>query len=206
VPIDVLVSDLGKVILPFDFTPRQQFLRQRCRLPHTEGNAEALAHALHALHEELDFGKGACSAEAFYCKVVERLNLEVSYEEFCVGYSDYFWEDWAVAELIRQARVQKRVLLSNTDAIHWQWIRKRYGALLSVFDHLLASQELQALKPHPEIYRKVEALTGHPPEAHLLIDDLAENVEGAIACGWDGIVYANVEALEAQLRTRNLLP
>jgi len=48
--------------------------------------------------------------------------------------------------------------------------------------------------------------TGLPPEAHLFIDDLAENVAAARALGMDGIVHTDAAALAEELARRGLAP
>jgi len=202
--IEVLVSDLGNVILPFDFSPRTAAFHRCCGFTPGSGVKDP-ALVMHALHDRLAFGVGGCSSEEFYRQASALLNLDLPYTEFCRIYSDGFWEDHATVEVIRRATVRYKFLLSNTDSIHWNWIVSNYGTLLDVFDRLLVSHELHALKPHPEIYHKVEALTGLPPSAHLLIDDLAANVEGARACGWDAILHTDADVLEIQLRLRGLL-
>jgi glucose-1-phosphatase len=203
--IEVLVCDLGQVILPFDFSPRDTALRQRCGFDIENGGKDPVA-VLRALHDQLEFGAGGCSGEEFHRQASLLLNLEVPYEEFCREYSDCFWEAHETVAVLRRACVRHKFLLSNTDPIHWEWIVEQYPHLLGFFDRLLTSHELRALKPNAEIYHMVEALSGLPPTAHLLIDDLAVNVEGARACGWDGIVYTDADALETELRARNLLP
>lgn len=202
--IEVLVSDLGNVILPFDFGPRAVLLRDRCDFDTTIDAVDPAA-ALLDLHDRLAFGVGGCSSKEFYRQAVAQLKLDVSYEEFYTLYSDWFWEDQATIDIIRQVRVPHKFLLSNTDSIHWDWLVENYSSALEMFDRLLTSHELKALKPNPQIYRKVEALTGLPSSAHLLIDDMAANTEGARACGWDSIVHTDAAALEAELRARKLL-
>lgn len=200
----VLVSDLGQVVLPLDWTESKRFLRERCRKAASGADGDPWA-ALGAVHDRTGFGTGSCEPDAFFRAVVDELDLNATYDEFCKAWSDVFTEDWPVVELLRKANVQHRFLLSNTNIIHWNWILEHHSECLQIFDRLLPSQELGAEKPNEEIYRKVEALTGLPPSAHLMIDDLAANVEGARACGWDGIVHTDAANLERELRRRNLL-
>ncbi|HLK56957.1 MAG TPA: HAD-IA family hydrolase [Chthonomonadaceae bacterium] len=204
-PVEVLVSDLGNVILPLVFARRADALQRLCAFD-ADNAVEEPTLILQSVHDRLEFGIGGCSREEFFRQASATLNLDLSYADFSREYSDIFQEDPATVEILRRARVRHKFLLSNTDAIHWDWILGNYAPHLDFFERLLTSHELQALKPDATIYRKVEALTGLPPAAHLLIDDLTANVEGARACGWDGIVHTDAATLEAQLRERNLLP
>ncbi|HET6382323.1 MAG TPA: HAD-IA family hydrolase [Armatimonadota bacterium] len=198
--IQVLVSDLGQVVLPFDFSPTKEFMRSRS----APGEIDPWT-GLFDLHERLNFGTGGCPAREFYEHIVLELKLDATYEEFCRAWCDVFVEDHAVVDLIRRANVQHRFLLSNTNVIHWDWILANNAEILQVFDRLVASHEVGAAKPDPAIYKHVEAITGLPSAAHLLIDDLAPNIEGARACGWDGIIHTDANNLEIELRRRGLL-
>ncbi|MER2056586.1 MAG: HAD-IA family hydrolase, partial [Clostridia bacterium] len=44
-------------------------------------------------------------------------------------------------------------------------------------------------KPMPEIYKAFTAKFSLLPEECVFIDDAAANVAGAVACGWQGIVF-----------------
>jgi FMN phosphatase YigB (HAD superfamily) len=201
--IEVLVSDLGQVLLPFDFSPVKAFMRARCGYARSGPEDDSWIRLVD-LNDRTGFGIGNCSADAFYRRVQTEMQMDATYEEFCRIWSDVFQEDHEALELVRRAPVRYRFLLSNTNIIHWDWIVRKHGAVLSVFDRLLPSQETGLLKPDPQIYRHVESLTGLPPAAHLLIDDGPENVEAARACGWDGIVYTAAEELAQELRRRGL--
>lgn len=198
----VIVSDLGKVLLPFDFAPAKRWLGERTRFG---ADGEAAWRAASAIYEEAGFAVGRCSAGVFIERLRRELDLRATDEEFGSGWSDVFWIDEATVGLVAAARAEQRVLLSNTDPIHWGWIVSRFGQCLAMFDHLAPSQETGVLKPRPEAYAAVERLTGRPASEHLLIDDLVANVEGARAVGWDGIVHTTAEALERELTLRGLL-
>ena len=55
------------------------------------------------------------------------------------------------------------------------------------------SLEAKALKPEPEIYRCLCEKFGLKPEECLFTDDVLENVKGAQACGFQGIVFEGYE-------------
>ena len=197
----VLVSDLGQVLLPFDFSPVKLWLADHSRYLGRPDEAWAAAHAV---YERLGFSSGRCEPEDFLAQLRIELGLQAGSDEFAKGWSDAFWTDQRTIDLVAGARVSSRVLLSNTDPIHWQWIVANYGEHLEMFDHLVPSHQSRALKPHAEAYEYVERLTGLPANAHLLIDDLLENVAGARASGWDAILHTTAEALVPELEGRGL--
>jgi putative hydrolase of the HAD superfamily len=132
--------------------------------------------------------------------------LKMDYAAFCRAFSDMFCEDQEVIALVREAPVASRVLLSNTNSIHWEWITARYPHVLEPFDHLVVSHECSLEKPDAAIYDHVVSLTGRAPKEHLFIDDILENVEGARARGWDAIHHTDAAHLRTAFAARGLLP
>jgi FMN phosphatase YigB (HAD superfamily) len=197
--IEILVSDLGKVLLPFDTEPCWQRLLTRCSLEEAEVRAR-----FGRLLAECGLGVGRVTGEAFHARLERDLGLTMPYPEFCEAWSDMFWEDAEVIELVRRAPVAQRYLLSNTNVIHWEWITRRYPHVLQGFDRLIVSQECGLEKPDPAIFEHVMALSGRPPEAHLFIDDIPAYVEAARTLGFDGIVHTDATALRAALAERGL--
>lgn len=58
-----------------------------------------------------------------------------------------------------------------------------------VFDGTLISYEVQLMKPDPAIYHCFTEKFGLKTDECLFIDDNPMNVEAAIQCGWQGIVF-----------------
>ena len=90
-------------------------------------------------------------------------------------------------------------LLSNASkAQHDYWPKYPVSEL---FDGKLISCDVRVVKPSHEIYRLFTQRFSLQPEECLFIDDSAANVAGAIACGWQGIVFhGSAEELEEKLR------
>ena len=78
-------------------------------------------------------------------------------------------------------------LLSNASrAQHQYWPKVRTSSL---FDGTLISCDIGYIKPMHEIYECFCDRFGLAPEECLFVDDVPANVAGAIACGWQGIVF-----------------
>jgi len=197
--IKVIVSDLGKVLLPFEVQRVWEALNPHFGVTHAEAR-----DVVQALFLETRFGAGGADGQTFYRHMVERTGLRLPYEAFCTAWSDMFWEDEAVIRLIEAAPVDKRYLLSNTNDIHWRFLQERYPHVFRMFDRLVVSHEVQMEKPHPAVYEWVIRDSGYPPEAHLFIDDIPENVEGARAVGMDGVVHTDSESLWREFVARGL--
>jgi glucose-1-phosphatase len=99
------------------------------------------------------------------------LNFAVSLkEDFCVG-------------LLSNAWMNARILLE--ERFHF----------IDKFDVSLFSYEAGSRKPDPNIYLKMVQMMGVKPENTLFIDDLPENVQGAISAGLQSIQYKNTPDL-----------
>src|SRR5262249_5108672 len=107
--------------------------------------------------------------------------------------------------LIERAPVRSRILLSNTNELHWSWITEQYPEALSKFDRLLVSHECRCEKPDPRIYRMAIEATGLPPEAHLFIDDIEENVQGGRAVGMQAHLHPGADSLRELFARLRLL-
>ena len=78
-------------------------------------------------------------------------------------------------------------LLSNASTA-----QHRYWPMVPVsryFDGKLVSCDVKVVKPMREIYQIFIDRFGMDPEECLFIDDATINVAGAVACGWNGIVF-----------------
>lgn len=71
------------------------------------------------------------------------------------------------------------------------------------FDGTLISCDVKVVKPMPEIYRLFTEKFGLQADECVFIDDATINVAGAIAAGWQGIVFHG-EADEAERKLREL--
>ena len=82
-------------------------------------------------------------------------------------------------------------LLSNTNDLHWEEIKRRCLSddgytCDDLFDHVFVSHEVHLAKPDPEIYRHVVSHIGRPAEQCFFIDDTLINVEAAQHEGLQG--------------------
>ena len=89
-------------------------------------------------------------------------------------------------------------LLSNASkAQHVYWPKVPVSRL---FDGKLISCDIGYVKPMKEIYTIFTDTFGLLPEECVFIDDAINNVAGAVACGWQGIVFhGDAEELSRKL-------
>lgn len=91
--------------------------------------------------------------------------------------------------------------LSNTNGLHWPIL---YGSgaypAIDGLDFPMASHAVVLAKPMPEIYRRFEALSCHPPEALWYFDDHPRYVEAARQLGWNANLIVPEDGPERQMR------
>jgi 2-haloacid dehalogenase len=77
-----------------------------------------------------------------------------------------------------------------------------------VFGHfrdIVVSGTEKLAKPDAAIYRLAEQRFGLPGQDLLFIDDRADNIAAARACGWHGHLFTDAVALEADLVAQGLI-
>jgi putative hydrolase of the HAD superfamily len=200
--IRAVISDLGRVVLWFD---NNVFLRKLAALasrPFDEVKA-----AVHG-HVELwrRFDEGTLTTEDFRRAVCAAVGTEVEYGAFYAIYNDIFTLNEPVAAVLRQVSEAgyRTALLSNTDPERFSFVRKKFPEIL-FFDDYVLSYELRLIKPDPGIYLEAARRAGCPPAECIFIDDMEENVKGALAAGLQGIHYQPDTDLAADLRKLGLI-
>lgn len=199
--IRTVVSDLGRVVLWFD---NNIFLRKLADLagkPFEEVKA--------TVHGDLElfrrFDGGAVTPRGFHERVMEIVGADIPYGLFYEIYNDIFsLNDVAIDVLARvKAAGYKTLLLSNTDPERFGFVRRRFPEIL-FFDRYVLSYELKLLKPDPAIFLAAARLAGTSPRECVFIDDMEENVKGAVAAGLAGILYTPATDLAAELKKLGL--
>ncbi len=89
-------------------------------------------------------------------------------------------------------------LLSNTNAIHFQYLQRQHPFLREMDFHVL-SYEIGAVKPEPAIFAAVESRAAGRADGIFYLDDIPEYVAAARARGWQAEVFAGEAAARAAL-------
>ena len=195
-----IIFDLGKVLVHFDFKLGYQKLEQLC--PHA---AAEIPKRLAGTGLVEKFESGLIDPRDFVAKLTEILELDVDFDRFCAIWSCIFSETLVPDSLLEELSNRYRlVLLSNTNAIHFDLIRKTYP-FLRHFHELVLSYEVKAMKPRPEIYRAAIEKAGCRPEECFYTDDIQEYVDGARRLGIDAVQFQGAAQLERELTARKIL-
>jgi FMN phosphatase YigB (HAD superfamily) len=199
-PIRTVIFDLGNVIVPFDIRRGYAALQPYCR--HSPAEIASLVRAAGIV---APFEAGQISPHDFVRRFSEVLDLDLGYDRFCELWSSIFLPGEIVpGSLVDSLHRRYRLLaLSNTNAIHFETVRKRYG-ILRHFDGLVLSYEVGASKPDPRIYQAAVALARCLPGECFFTDDVASFVDGARAVGMDAVQFESVTKLERDLKARGI--
>jgi FMN phosphatase YigB (HAD superfamily) len=192
----VVVFDLGKVLVDFDYSIAARRIAVRSRF-----SPDQLRDLLDHSPLLFRFETGSMSRKEFYGEVCAACGFSGSLDEFCAVFADIFSEIKpmiAMQAALRAGRVPTYIF-SNTNDIAAGHIRARFP-FFSNFDGYVLSYEHGAMKPAAKIYEVVEAQTGQKGNAILYLDDRLENVEAGLARGWRAILHETPEKTIAALR------
>lgn len=208
-PPQLLIFDLGGVIVGHDNDLLWSRLAGLTRHVNAGPTAVTIAGAVRGS----GIGDGRVSVRELHRSLVDQFQMDDDWERFAAAWSSHFSPMPAMERVIAglasaeaaspEGRAQRLMLLSNTNAEHWQYLRGHYP-LLSQFELILLSHELGLLKPDAAIYREAARLAGVEPPQCFFTDDRQDNVDGAIAVGMDALRFESAEQITAELARRGV--
>jgi putative hydrolase of the HAD superfamily len=149
--------------------------------------------------------RGTITPEHLYQRFQLELGFSGSYPAFKKLFCDHFTllrPNFALLQKLSQTK--KVYLLSNTNALHYDFIKERYQFPRLVHGAIL-SYELGLRKPEAAIYHAAVKLAGVPAPQCLFIDDLEENIKGAAKVGMRVILHTRKHDLRAAMAQLGLL-
>jgi putative hydrolase of the HAD superfamily len=127
------------------------------------------------------------------------LRVEVPYDEFFPMYGDIFTEIPATCDLLRRLHTRYLLyLLSDTNEIHFGYVRERLG-LLRIFQDFIVSYQVGVMKPDPRIYQEALRRSNLPATSCVFVDDRPGNIEGAARVGLHAVLFQSPEQCAAEL-------
>ena len=194
-----IIFDLGKVLIHFDFKRGYHALEGLCPYP-----AADIPQRIAPTGLVERFETGLIESRDFVRELSGILDLHLDYEQFCGIWSCIFTHTLIPDSLLEGLAARYRLLLlSNTNALHFEMIRQTYP-LLRHFHELVLSYEVKAMKPHPAIYEAVLQRAGCLPEECFYTDDIPDYVEGARRMGIDAVRFESAAQIEQELRSRGI--
>lgn len=203
-PHRAVIFDLGRVLIDYDWGRAFRRAARWTRLGARE--TERRWRADRALPR---FETGRMTPRQYHAHMQRVMGARMPYPEFRRLWCSIFTREIrSVARLARdlQRRGQARVaVLSNTNVLHAQFLRRRWP-LLGELRHVFLSHEIGFRKPDPAAYRYVLRRLGLPPRAVIFVDDLRENVAVARKLGMCAVWARSPRAVAAQLARLGLRP
>ncbi len=181
-----LVIDLGVVLL--DLTPQRCYDSFRS---YGIDNLEELAGDAHKKGLFYEFEKGLITPSVFRDELRKLANRNLTDAQIDTAWNGFLADIPAYKlDLLLRLRAKYMVyLLSNTNMIHWEWIKnhcfeyKGFEAK-NFFDHIFLSFEMKQVKPEKGIFEAVMEEELLKPEETFLIDDSTVNCQMAKSLGW----------------------
>jgi putative hydrolase of the HAD superfamily len=195
--IKTIIFDFGNVVGLFNYAPTFRKLRSLTHL-----SEEEIRLALETSDLPDCFECGQVSAEQFLERVIALCQLPVACDRdlLTAAWSDIFTPNHDVCALIPRLKPRYRLLLgSNTNELHARQFRRQFADVLRHFDELVLSYEVGAMKPDPRFFQRCRELARCEAAQCVFIDDRADNIDGAGACGMQGIVYNDMAELRRTL-------
>jgi hydroxypyruvate isomerase len=197
-PITTIVFDVGGVLVE-DFIERKiadLAARHGCA-----NRMDDLRRACAEIRPLADHGE--ISEAVFWVRLLLRIGVEADAAD--LANTAYFRAIPGVLPLVAKLRESGYTLavLSN-DSRELASERRRYFGYDALFAEIVISSAHGVTKPDPAIYRILIERLRVPAENCLFIDDRAENIAAAQACGMQAIQFHNRQQMLDAMRTMGI--
>ena len=183
--VKVVLFDLGKVLVDFDFAIAARRILARSQHP-----PERLQELIQTSPLLVCFECGQITNEQFYEEVRRATGYQGTSEEFAAAFADIFTEIPNMVRLHARLRAAgyPTWIFSNTNELAVSHIRRNFP-FFADFDGYFLSYELGVMKPQPAIYEAAEQRTGCSGPEILYLDDLPANIAAGAARGWQTLLH-----------------
>ncbi|TWP34834.1 HAD family hydrolase [Leekyejoonella antrihumi] len=202
-PVDVVVFDLGNVLIRWDPAPA---------ISAAVGEERA---ARFLADDSFDFGGWNHQQDAgrsWAAGEAAALATHPHYEQEILAYRQHFDASMTGAiegtiEILRELHTAHvhLVALTNWSAEMFPFALKRFD-FLGLFEDIIVSGEEGVAKPDPEIFEVLEERIHHlgSLDDSIFIDDSPANVQAAMEAGLDAIPFVSAADLRSDLLVRGL--
>lgn len=191
----IVVFDLGKVLVDFDYSIAVSRIAGKSALPPVEVQQFFFHSPL-----LVDYESGRLTRQEFFDQARQATGFRGTMAEFGDFFADIFTEIPPMIEL--QAGLRRRsiptYIFSNTNDLAVEHIRRNFPFFRN-FDGYIYSYEIGAMKPEAKIYESLEKLAGRRGSEIIYLDDRPENVAGGAARGWRAILHETPEKTRGAL-------
>jgi putative hydrolase of the HAD superfamily len=188
---DLIIFDLGRVLVDFDFRKVVRGLKRYSPLTEREIRRYFMRTPLWDTFE-----RGEIEPKDFFQDLSKNLHLKnLTFKAFTPLWNSIFTEKHDSVSILQRLRGRYRIaLLSNVNVMHWDHIMETHD-FMKWFDHPIASFAVGQRKPDLDIYRTTLHAAGVTPSQALFIDDVEEHVLAARALGIRAYQFINARQL-----------
>ena len=198
--IKTVIFDLGDVIVNVDKT--EQFEKFAVK---SNKSVPYLKKYFDNSYLRKAYGRGELSSRQFYCKTAKELNLKMGFNEFKKAWCNIFTLNKNVEKLVRDLKRNfKLVLLSNTDELHFEYIKNKFK-IVNDFDEYVLSYIEGCMKPNPLIFWRAIKKSKTAPFNCVYLDDIYGFVFVARLMGVKAFQYKNFKKLVDDLNKVKVL-
>jgi FMN phosphatase YigB (HAD superfamily) len=192
-----LFLDIGQVLVGIRYEPLAEKLQAATGIDRARLQTVLTAGNLVEKYET-----GVITDTEFYREVCRRAGNPVPWAVFLDAWNSIF-TDPLLEQALLTAVAQKNRLwaLSNTNGLHFDFLRRRF-AFLDHFEGFVLSYEVGALKPDERIFRHALKKAGADCEDALFVDDQEANVAAARTLGIDAFRFLDAARFIIELEAR----
>jgi len=198
--------DLGNVLACFSL---ERLLRQVAGVVGCSADEIKLAYfEENGLQQR--FERGDIGTDEYYERLCKRFGQRSGREEFFLAINDIFWLNERIVPYLSALAAMDfpRGILSNTGPEHWNFCMQAFPVIRETIPaNHVTSYQVRELKPNRGIYEAAIRVARNivpdiVPGEILFFDDLSKNVQGAMDCGLDAVLYHDQIDMTAVLAER----
>ena len=198
--ISVITFDLGNVLVKVDHL---RFCRQMAALAGLSPE-EVYAQVFESSLEP-GYDTGRITSREFYERVTAHFGVALAYSRFRELWCDIFDPMEAMAAVVAHLAPRFPLfLLSNTNSLHFAYIRERFSAILQPFQAFILSYQVGSRKPEAAIYQALIQQVNRPAEEILFLDDKVIFVDAAREQGLAAWQFRSSQELRQDLERHGL--
>jgi len=199
---EVVVFDLGKVLVDFDYSIAARRIAARSTMP-----PQDIQHFIDHSPLLFRYETGLMTREGFFSEIRKTTGFLGDLDEFGQFFADIFspMDDMIALHARLRQRGVPTFIFSNTNDLAIAHIRRNFP-FFAKFDGYVLSYEHGAMKPDAKLYEVVERVTGRKGEQILYLDDRIENAQAGVTRGWHVIQHREAKASNARVGELGLLP
>lgn len=198
---EVIVFDLGKVMVDFDYGIAARRIADR-----SPATVDVVRGFLDQATLLVSYECGHMSTEEFYKTVAAGTGFQGTLEEFSQFFADIFTPIEEMVQLHERFRQLgfPTYIFSNTNDLAIRHIQAAFPFYNQFTEHIL-SYEHGAMKPDGKLYEVVESRSKRSGPAILYLDDRAENVAAGRERQWQVILQETPAKTLRQIELLGLL-